>query len=152
MAQAWSARGPWKQRRKKRGSITCPTNWANEANKMFIICLLIIPVLKRWSRARGPYGYLRTWNWPITAREISQPFYKKLLFSKTIIWHYAKLVLHLIYNLFINSAFLYDWMKWESYLPSTIFSQLDAHCIYLKPRLGVYLRGNIFFHFSNWFF
>ena len=27
----------------------------------------------KWSRARGPCGYLRTWNWPITAREISQP-------------------------------------------------------------------------------
>ena len=33
------ARGPWKQRRKKRGSITCPTDRANEANKMFIIWL-----------------------------------------------------------------------------------------------------------------
>ena len=33
------ARGPWKQERKKRGSITCPTDWANEANKMFIIWL-----------------------------------------------------------------------------------------------------------------
>ena len=33
------ARGPWKQGRKKRGSITCPTDWANEANKMFIIWL-----------------------------------------------------------------------------------------------------------------
>ena len=40
------------------------------------MALLIIPVLKRWSRARGPYGYLRTWNWPITAREISQPYNK----------------------------------------------------------------------------
>ena len=38
------------------------------------MALLIIPVLKRWSRARGPYGYLRTWNWPITAREIIQPY------------------------------------------------------------------------------
>ena len=38
------------------------------------MALLIIPVLKRWSRARGPYGYLRTWNWPITARQISQPY------------------------------------------------------------------------------
>ena len=33
------ARGPWKQGRKKRGSITCPTDWANEANMMFIIWL-----------------------------------------------------------------------------------------------------------------
>ena len=33
------ARGPWKQGRKKRGSITCPTDRANEANKMFIIWL-----------------------------------------------------------------------------------------------------------------
>ena len=33
------ARGPWKQGRKKRGSITCRTDWANEANKMFIIWL-----------------------------------------------------------------------------------------------------------------
>ena len=41
------------------------------------MALLIIPVLKRWSRARGPYGYLRTWNWPITAREISQPYNKE---------------------------------------------------------------------------
>ena len=36
MAQA---RRPWKQGRKKWGSITCPTDWANEANKMFIIWL-----------------------------------------------------------------------------------------------------------------
>ena len=40
------------------------------------MALLIIPVLKWWSRARGPYGYLRTWNWPITACEISQPYNK----------------------------------------------------------------------------
>ena len=30
---------PWKQGRKKRGSITCRTDRANEANKMFIIWL-----------------------------------------------------------------------------------------------------------------
>ena len=40
------------------------------------MALLIIPVLKRWWRARGPYGYLRTWYWTITAREISQPYNK----------------------------------------------------------------------------
>ena len=33
------AREPWKQGRKKRGSITCRTDRANEANKMFIIWL-----------------------------------------------------------------------------------------------------------------
>ena len=33
------ARGPWKQGRKKRGSITCCTDRANEANKTFIIWL-----------------------------------------------------------------------------------------------------------------
>ena len=33
------AHGPRKQGRKKRGSITCPTDGANEANKMFIIWL-----------------------------------------------------------------------------------------------------------------
>ena len=33
------AHGPWKQGRKKRGSITCCTDRANEANKMFIIWL-----------------------------------------------------------------------------------------------------------------
>ena len=33
------ARGPWKQGRKTRGSITCCTDRANEANKMFIIWL-----------------------------------------------------------------------------------------------------------------
>ena len=36
MAQA---RRPWKQGRKKRGSITCHMDRANEANKMFIIWL-----------------------------------------------------------------------------------------------------------------
>ena len=46
------------------------------------MALLIIPVLKWWSRARGPYGYLRTWNWPITAREISQPYNNNELFNK----------------------------------------------------------------------
>ena len=44
--------------------------------------LLIISVLKRWSRARGLYGYLRTWNWPITAREISQPYNNNLLLAE----------------------------------------------------------------------
>ena len=39
------ARGPWKQGRKKRGSITCPTDWANEANKMFIIWLCWLPYI-----------------------------------------------------------------------------------------------------------
>ena len=33
------ARGPWKQGRKKRGSITCLTDRANEANRIFIIWL-----------------------------------------------------------------------------------------------------------------
>ena len=33
------APGPSKQGRKKRGSITCRTDWANEVNKMFIIWL-----------------------------------------------------------------------------------------------------------------
>ena len=33
------ARRPWKQGRKKRGSLTCHTDRANEANKMFIIWL-----------------------------------------------------------------------------------------------------------------
>ena len=46
------------------------------------MALLIVPVLKRWSIARGPYGYLRTWNWPITAREISQPYNKYLLLAE----------------------------------------------------------------------
>ena len=64
--------GPWKLGRKKRGSITCRTDRASKANKMFIIwlCWLL--------RARGLYGYLRTWNWPITAREISQPYSKQV--------------------------------------------------------------------------
>ena len=70
------AHGPWKQGRKKRESITCRTDRANEANKMFIIWLWWLWFWKGdvdW-RARGPYGYLRTWNWPITARKISQPY------------------------------------------------------------------------------
>ena len=38
MAQARSAQA-MKTRKEKRGSITCQTDWANEANKMFIIWL-----------------------------------------------------------------------------------------------------------------
>ena len=41
------------------------------------MALLIIPVLKRWSRARDPYGNLQTWNWPITACEVGQPYNKE---------------------------------------------------------------------------
>ena len=74
------ARGPWKQGRKKRGSITCLTDRAYEANKMFIIWLCwLFRFWKGGSRVRGTCGYLRTWNWPITAREISQRHNKYLL-------------------------------------------------------------------------
>ena len=50
------------------------------------MALSIIPVLKWWSRARGPYGYLRTWKWPITAREISQPYNKYVVLAECEIW------------------------------------------------------------------
>ena len=77
------ARGPWKQGRKKRGSITCHTDRANEANKMFIIWLWWL--FRLW-KGDGElelrtYGYLRTWNWPITAREIIQPYIKHLILT-----------------------------------------------------------------------
>ena len=49
------------------------------------MALLIIPVLKWWSRARGPYGYLRTWNRPITAREISQPYNNRSYVPLTVL-------------------------------------------------------------------
>ena len=49
------------------------------------MALLIISVLKRWSRARGLYGYLRTWNWPITAHEIIQPYNKDHLLYCTAV-------------------------------------------------------------------
>ena len=38
------------------------------------MALLIILVLKGVRELKGPYGILRTWNWPITAREITQPY------------------------------------------------------------------------------
>ena len=87
-------RRPWKQARKKRGSITCHTDQANEANKMFIIWLFllfwerneIVWHFDKWSRARGPYSYLRTSNWPITAREISQSYNEGLYW-----WHREKM-------------------------------------------------------------
>ena len=44
---------------------------------MFIIWLCWL--FRFWKGDRGPYGYLRTWNWPITAREISQPYNKYIL-------------------------------------------------------------------------
>ena len=46
------ARGPWKQGRKKRGSITCHTDRANEANKMFIIWLCWL--FRFWKGDREP--------------------------------------------------------------------------------------------------
>ena len=49
------------------------------------MALLIIPALKKWSRARGPYGYLRTWDWPITAREITQPYNNNMAFQAEIL-------------------------------------------------------------------
>ena len=60
------------------------------------MALLIIPVLKWWSRARGPYGYLRTWNWPITAREISQP-YNNYFYTISIVLTNRDLVIDAIY-------------------------------------------------------
>ena len=57
------ARGPWKQGRKKRRSITCRTDQANENNKMFIIWLCWFSGFEnlRWLTAPGPYSYLQTW-------------------------------------------------------------------------------------------
>ena len=92
----------WKQgimKKNPRGSITCRTDRANEANKMFIIWLCwlfrekdkIIWRFDKWSRARGPYCFLRTRNWPITACEISQP-YKNILITKLLLY------CHYIYN------------------------------------------------------
>ena len=46
------ARGPWKQGRKKRGSITYRTDRANEANKMFIIWLWWL--FRFWKGDREP--------------------------------------------------------------------------------------------------
>ena len=46
------ARRPWKQGRKKRGSITCRTDRANEANKMFIIWLCWL--FQFWKGNREP--------------------------------------------------------------------------------------------------
>ena len=72
-------RWPCKHGRKRRGSIICRTDRANEANKMFIIWFCWLFRFWKGDRAGGPYGYLRTWNWPITAREISQPYIYILL-------------------------------------------------------------------------
>ena len=54
------ARGPWKQGRKKRGSITCPTDWANEANKMFIIWLCWL--FRFWNGDRELEVYTATYG------------------------------------------------------------------------------------------
>ena len=74
----WPKRFVKTRKVKKRGSITCRRDRATKTRliRCLLYSLLIIPVLKRWSRARGPYGYLRTWNWPITVREINQPYNK----------------------------------------------------------------------------
>ena len=79
--------GPWKQERTKTDPelavrteqtrlIRCSQNCYN----YICLCWLfrkkneIIWRFDRWSRDRGPYGYLQTWNWPITALKISQPY------------------------------------------------------------------------------
>ena len=74
------ARGPWKQGRKKRESITCRTDRANKANRMFIIWLCWL--FRFWKGDRelevrtATYG--SAWNWPITAREIISHIIKRL--------------------------------------------------------------------------
>ena len=60
----------------------------------------------RWSRARGPFGYLRTRNWPITAHEVSQPYNKKILMSFSIdaiqrFFHFFHFLLLLFLLLFL---------------------------------------------------
>ena len=46
--------GPWKQGREKRGSITCSTDGANEANKIFIIWLCWLFQLEVRTATYGP--------------------------------------------------------------------------------------------------
>ena len=77
------------------------------------MALLVIPVLKRWSRARGPYGYLRTWNWPITARR-NQP---AIYLCKIILENKSKLIkLYYYYKAKILRAFwLVPWVVWISH-------------------------------------
>ena len=76
--------GPWKQGRKKGGSITSCMDWENEANKMFVTWIFLLFCFGRWTIARGLYGYWRTWNWPATACEISQPYNKEILLTEGI--------------------------------------------------------------------
>ena len=61
---------------------TCCMDLTNDVNRMFNkwFCWLlrerneIIWRFVRLSRAGGPYNFLRTRNWPITAHEINQPY------------------------------------------------------------------------------
>ena len=76
--EKWCSQFNWKG--KKWGSITCCTNQVNKTNEMFIIWHYWLFLkrkqitwhIDRWSRAWGLYSSLRTWNWPITACEMSQ--------------------------------------------------------------------------------
>ena len=61
---------------------------ANEANKILLNGFVDYSGKERnhlaiWQvtkPSRGPYGYLGSWNWPITAREITQPYNNSELF------------------------------------------------------------------------
>ena len=80
------AHGPWKQERKKQGSITCRTDRANKANKMFIIWLCWLFRFWRGDQeleVRTATYTVRAWKWPITACEISQPYNNIYLFKDT---------------------------------------------------------------------
>ena len=56
------------------------------------MALLIIPVLKGWSRARGLYDYLQTWNWPIIVRKISQLYNKLTYYTVKIVINRERVV------------------------------------------------------------
>ena len=125
------AHGPWKQGRKKRGSITCRTDRANEANKMFIIWLCWL--FRFWKGDRelevctATYG--PSCNWPITAREISQPYNKVIYYMAKgfyVLWlvNFRSVSSQTDLQLLINC----QNVKWFRYFPEIQFNQ-QSHII-----------------------
>ena len=167
--------GPWKQGRKKRGSITCHMDRANEANKMFITWLCWLFLFWKGDRsARGLYSYLRTWNWPITAHEISQPYNKTQVQCIYVII----IILTIVYRLSNQPGFRWDypdfacdiftrfslkkmkcrilnfnvWKNWRNCKKYKKIKYFYAESIELKSNYWRFLTEIVVLEYQKWYF
>ena len=136
------ALGPWKQGRKKRESITCPTDWANEANKMFIIWLCWL--FRFWNGVRELEVHTATYGPGIDqsqhAKSVSH-IIKRIIDSKEIYrshlatsWSWYSYCNHVSYNIQINFKFQ-EWPYNYIYIFFSLFLKLSRSVCWLDFHL-----------------